>query len=300
MDAFSPIERIGLGPLPVLLLGLLLGLGFLLFLTRRGHLLAALRLTLSQPAFLVPPAMVTAALVLLGMNWRFTSAHENPFGIVGLQLGRGGVWCLLLLALVAAGLAGQIGLLQAQRAGHRPGSRWFLRGVVDHTLTLGLGKIAVAALLYWLSLLRFDGIGRVLVLVPSVLFAPLLGTTARHPRDPARALAACISIASKDLAAVGRVVTAQALFVFGTFALYDHFGHPWGLTPGLLAFSSSALSYNHFPLLLLFGGRLLDFVAIGLTVLASSVFVTAHFLGGSEGYDEVSASAPAAAAPPDR
>jgi hypothetical protein len=201
-----------------------------------------------------------------------------------------------VLLVVAAGLAGQIGLLEAHRAGQRPGSRRFMRGVADHTLTLGLGKIAIAAALSWISRLHPAGIGWVLVLVPSVLLAPLLGTSARHPRDPARAFAACLSIAGKDLAAVGRIVTAQGLFVFGVFELYDLLVHPWGLSPGLLGFSSSALSYNHFPLVLLFDARPLDWVAIGLTVLASSVFVTAHFLGGSEGYGERARGARAAPA----
>lgn len=286
MEGFSPIDRMGLGPLTILLVGTGLGLGLLAYLTRRGRMFEALRLTFSQPAFLVPAAMVTAALVLLMQRGSaFDTLHENPFGAyLAQRYGRALRINWVALLLVAAGLAGQIGLLRAHAAGRAVGSRAFADGVVDHVLTIALGKLAIAGLLYWISMLQPQTLGWVLVLVPSVLLAPLLGTTARHPRDPAAAFAACLSISSRTVAGVGRVVTAQALFLFGVFRLYDLCGHSLELMPSLLGFSSSALSYNHFPLLLLFHGGLLDYVAIGVTVLGSSVFVTAHFLGVTKGY----------------
>lgn len=286
MEGFSPIDRVGAGPVAILVVGTALGLGLLAYLTRRGRMLEALRLTFSQPAFLVPAAMVTAGLVvLLQRGSVFATLHENPFGAhLAQRYGRsqGINWVALLI--VATGIAGQIGLLRAHTAGRAVGSRAFVDGVADHVLTIGLGKLAIAGLLYWISMLQPQSIGWVLVLVPSVLLGPLLGTTARHPRDPAAAFAACLSISSRTIGAVGRIVTAQALFVFGVFRLYDLCGHSLELGPSLLGFSSSALSYNHFPLLLLFHGGVLDYVAIGVTVLGSSVFVTAHFLGATRGY----------------
>ena len=113
---------------------------------------------------------------------------------------------------------------------------------------------------------------------------PLLGTAADFPRQPYAALSAAFTLSTDRVFDVGRVVTAQALFLAGVFLLYREVGPSPGIRPNLLSFSTSTLSYNDFPFLLLVEGHPADLLVTGLAVLGSTVFATAHFLGATKGY----------------
>lgn len=265
-----------------LALSFLVGLWCIGILAGRGRTREALRITFSAPAFLVPAAMASVgcwALLEAGIG----VAHESPFGLeYAKSRGLGTAENLMALALVAAALAGHVGLLAALRSGRPADGQAFARGIRDHFLTFALGKVALFAGIWGLSTMRPSGPLLVLYLVPNLLLAPLPGAAARHPRRPLDALASTLRTTSDHFNGVGNVVFGQILFAVGAFyaacklantkANFDH-----------LAYGASTLGYGFFP----FGGLFrfdLAAVAIALGAVASSVFVTAHFLCAEDGY----------------
>jgi hypothetical protein len=253
-------------------------LALLLFVTTRPKpVRQALRLAVSAPAFLVPAGFATFAVGLLSVFGHGLPLGENPFPVpVASALPAWGA-----LAAVAVALAGQIGLLEAWRAGRRPDAVAFLAGVKRHLLTIGLAKVALAGTGFVLaSIARPSGAGLVLYLLPSLLLAPALGSASQYPQRPLHALRAAVRHALRDTTTVGRIVLCQAAFLTGAWFLLVRCAHI-GVPLELLS-DTSALSYNAFPFAVLPADGLAVTGAVLLSAFASAVFVTAHWLAASD------------------
>ncbi len=263
----------------------------------------ALHLVMSHPAYLVPAAMAVvgiAATTMFGQSLPglhpHTILHENPFSTLSGQLRAGLGWAGL--GIVSVALAGLVGLLEAHVAGDKPSSDAFRAGIRRHTATIFLAKVLLALLVsVVLGWLTRDGGREVLLvvcLVPSLVLAPVLGATARHPNRPAAALRDTFGIVQREMWFVGRLITAEAVFLVGLFVLWGRalaptlpfqpFDEIFGWNPIALGQGASALSFNHFPFVLGTTDRLVSGIAVLAAAFTSTVFVTAHFLGATRGY----------------
>lgn len=268
-----------------------LGLGCILLtwlLTRGALTKSALQSVLRRPAILVPAAMTTAGIWIL-MTWVFDpTLHENPFGLEfarGLGRGRRANW--LVLALVAGGLAGQIGLLEAVERGRRCDGFAMLQGIRNHFATFFLAKVGIAGGA-WLVSAVVPPRDPLLIayVVPSLFLAPVAGTATRHPGRPLPALRDALAMASRDMFAVGWPVLAQTMLLLGIAFLVGRLASS-PIPPELLTFSSSAVSFNHAPFLLVQAPAIAATIATAASVFGSAVFVTVHWEGGHRGYRAV-------------
>lgn len=266
------------------------GLLLLVLVTRSARTKEALKLVSSAPAFLVPAAMVACTVAfsfwLLPEQSDRQQLSENPWGD---QLGHTTPSGWILLIVTALCVAGQIGLLEASAAGRRPNSDAFLKGLKRHAFNMLAGKILISLLTYLIiSWFAPVSIGLVVYMVPSILLAPLLGITSQHPGKPHKALPATFHYIQENMAPVARFVTAQTLFLFGLFffhaqlASYGPLG--WNQSMAMLGQSNSALSYNPYPYAVLPSIPALRVLMVILSAFASTVFISAHWLGVHKGY----------------
>lgn len=258
----------------------------------------ARRLVFGHAALLVPPVMACAALAILHYQGDTVRFFENPFGLAHFQVdGRMVVPCWLAFGIVALTLAGHAGLLEAVRAGRRPGGQDFLDGMVRHGITIAAGKLLLFGAVYGIStLVDIRSLGLLLFLIPSALLAPLPGFASLHPGNPARAIGATLRFAYDHLQRVGFRVTLQTAFLIVMIGVMcQPFAiHRYG--PEMLPLSSSSLSWNTYPFVqipLPDGFVILCALA---AALVSTVFVTAHWLDVVESHEP--ARRPATAANP--
>lgn len=269
-----------------LLIGAILAAGLLLWLGRLDSVRAALRLVLSRPAFLVPTAMTLVATAAIAY---FTDEsgylHENPLAPAFGAPETFGLWpAWLVLAIAGLSIAGHIGLLEAHARGARTDGDAFRAGVRRHGATVLLGKLALCVAV---AVIR-EGLGPrawliIVFALPSLLVAPLVGIASTLPNHPLRALLRSIEYAYANLSRVGRVVTAQIVVLITLVFCHDRIGGYW-LPPESLATSSSTLNVGQFPLT---SGVTTDwaFALLAITgAFSSAVFLTAHWLGVTQGY----------------
>ncbi len=258
-----------------------LTLVLLAFLTRSDRAKEALQLVVSAPGFLVPAAMVAMLVTFLAHQDISANTNENPWGS---PLGPPGFINWILLGITAFAIAGQIGLLEASARGLRPGSDAFIGGIRQHVGTILVGKLLLSLMTYVLLLMFApQGLGNVIYIAPSILLAPLIGMASKHPGRPVRSLKETLSFAQENMSSVARLVTGQALFLFGLFYIHEQVldGHH-SIT--LLGHSNSVLSYNPFPYALMQETPFYTISMVALSAFASTVFVTAHWLGMHKGY----------------
>lgn len=253
----------------------------LVFLSRSGQAREAVRLMVSAPAFLVPSAMIAIFVILLAQQGASANTHENPWGSP-FGLPQPINW--ILLTMTALAIAGQIGLLEASANNLRPGSEAFLGGIRRHAGALLAAKL-LASLMAYLLMAMFapHDLGTVIYITPSILLAPVIGMASRYPGRPFRALRATLSYAQENMSGVARLVTSQALFLFGLFYIHEQvIDGDYSLS--LLGHSNSVLSYNAFPYALMQKLPFCTLSMVALSAFASSVFITAHWLGVRNGY----------------
>jgi hypothetical protein len=155
------------------------------------------------------------------------------------------------------------------------------------------GKILLSLLIYLLmSMFQPSGFGNVVYIAPSILLAPLIGIASLHPGRPHKVLAATFSYIQENMAPVARFVTAQALFVFGLYYIHDQLAGPgsaqyypaWVNSLDLLGHGNSTLSYNPYPYAILTTEPPMRILMVVLSAFASTVFISAHWLGVQKGY----------------
>jgi hypothetical protein len=275
------------------------GIGVVWLFTRTRRMRQALQTTTRTPGLLVP---VFASSMLLGVLWTQPAFRtENPFRDLGARASYGGLEPLLApwvgLAIVAAALAGQIGLLDAVRAGHRATGTALVRGARSHFAAVFLARNGIAlctAFLWGGAVLAPFALP--LLLVPSAVLAPIFGSSAAHPGRPDRALSQAMSTGLRHLFRHGGLALLEIQAVVVLAWLIPEFG--WvsrrvdDFQPGDMmiespyAFGARALveggtvSYDQVPILATGFG-----VAPSLWVLPmalcglflQSVFVTAQF-----------------------
>jgi hypothetical protein len=199
---------------------------------------------------------------------------------------------MLILGLIAVCLAGHVGMLRAAYANRTPTSADFLQGIKDHTFTFILGKLLLCVGVVAISSMIGPRVSvwGILFVVPSLFMAPLIGTAALYPRQPAQAIKAALSQSTGDVHGTGKLVTIQVLMLLGAWIVYGAVqSYPlvpqaWLVKSGtmlqipLLANGASTLSFNTFPMLSMFRGGFGEIVVIGFTVVCSTVFLGCHFL----------------------
>jgi hypothetical protein len=259
----------------------------LIWLATRGHLARrALREVLDHPGILVPAAMVSAAMIGLHRGFGI-GGHENPLAVprsFDFPLFAEGSW--LVFGLVAAAIAGQIGLLEAVARGGRPDAEALVAGVRRHFATIAIAKVLVAVaarvVMGWTHPSEREG-ALIFLLVPSLLLAPVLGIASRHPGRPIRALVETLRLSSRNVFAVGWPLIGQTAVLVGLVALVHSV--PFLGTPvSLFGLNASAISFNHYPFAAEALRHWAGLVATAAAVFASAVFVTAHWLGAGCGY----------------
>ena len=263
-------------------------LALLWLLTRQALLRAALARVLHQPALLVPAAMSGAlglVFALLGMP---EAIAEQPIATAAERLASLPTALIGFLAITVA-LAGQIGLLEALDAGLPVDGHAFARGVRRHAATALLARSVAAALAWalWCAVGPTRGPLLVVWLVPQLFVASSVGIASAYPGRPFGAVLAQARFALAKLGGIGAPVIAQALFLFGlglARARFDALDVP--LSGHALGWSS--LGYNLFPQLRVGESVPAAVVATLASALASTVFVTAHWLGVRHGYGAAS------------
>ncbi len=240
---------------------------------RKGGLREACGLMVSAPAWLVPALFTTLAAAAWATLAR--GVTENPF--VALIAAEAKPWMgedFLVALTMAAGLAGQVGMLEAWRQGRAPGSADFWLGIRRHTLTLWLGKLllgAGTAAVAWAT--WPNSFGALLHLVPNILLGALAGTVALHPCRPLRALVEAVRFGMQRTGEVAHIVTAQCLVLVACHRLASP-GEPIGVVGQQVGMLASSLSHNAGSML----GRVegaVDYVWLVGSVFGSAVAFTA-------------------------
>ncbi len=256
-------------------------------------MLNPLRLTSSAPAFFVPAFMTTTvvgvALAVIDANSR---APWLADGAEGLLLHAG------LCLVVAAGIAGQIGLLEAFRRRERPGPEGFLDGIRRFTMTIFIAKLAITGMMaiwihrhdpwslyydyepYYLAL-RGGSVHAptwLMLILPSLLFAPIVGTAARY-RNPVRALFAALATTIRHPIRVGGIFVLQFALLAGALAILQENLY-WREDPQIVRLAVLAhgptLSFHMFPFVVFLereAGALLCLILVPL----SAIFTTAYW-----------------------
>ncbi|HLU38430.1 MAG TPA: hypothetical protein VK081_03540 [Planctomycetota bacterium] len=179
-------------------------------LAERHSFRRALVATVTTPALLVPAGMMLFGSWLLVEFSPGHRVHENPFGLANAKdLGLSRPINLAAFALATVVLAGHVGLLRAWNANRKPDGYAFFRGIVDHTLTIGLGKLALFGGAWLLSCLRPDRVGNVVYIIPTLLLAPLVCAAAAHPRRPVTALCATLRTSYHRFDVVGGLASGK-------------------------------------------------------------------------------------------
>jgi hypothetical protein len=228
---------------------------------------------LSTPALLVPAALAGVLAFWLEMassrNFRPTQFTDNSWHV-----------SLIVLVTMSVLVAGFIGLLQPLRAGTKPDGRHFVAGMKDHTVTIFLGQMMSLLFLGFVTTNLFtEGAERttfstIFLLAPSLVLAPLLGTTALHPRRPLRAFRAVFERVTWDLHETARLLCGQILISVLTWIAFQ--GREGMQHLHVLARETSVLSFNSFPLTPSSLGnqiQAVDVLHIALTMITSTVFI---------------------------
>ncbi len=218
----------------------------------RGSILGSLGLIFSKPAFLVPATMtativgiIVAATYIAGDNfWLRTDDGPTMATLLGISV------------VISAGIAGLIGLLEAHQAGKQPDSNAFLWGIGDHFFTIFLAKVLLAG---WFAQFRFHPPMHwrpeaMIIMVPAIMLAPVIGTATRYPRRPFQAILASATTAIAHPIATLRVFAAHALLLVAAVEIFDstHAAyHMWSNDQAywLAIVHGSHLSFNLFPFL---------------------------------------------------
>jgi hypothetical protein len=259
-------------------------IALLWLLTRQALHRAALARVLRQPALLVPAAMSGAlglVFALLGMP---EAIAEQPFATAAERLASAPAAWLGFLAITVA-LAGQIGLLEADDVGLPADGHAFASGVRRHTATALLARSVAAALGFalWCAVGPTRDPLLVVWLVPQLFVASSVGIASEYPSRPLAAALAQLRFALAKLGSIGAPVIAHALFLLGlglARARFDALDVP--LAGHALGWSS--LGYNLFPQLRVGDSVPAAVVATLASAVASTVFLTAHWLGVRHGY----------------
>lgn len=283
------------------------GIGTVWLFTRAPSTRAALRRVLAAPGVLVPPFLAT---LVLWVAWSQTGAlpGENPFAappwwsrLEHLGLGPSTSsqiptfllrWAIV--AIVAAALAGQIGLLEATVRGERPSGRAMVRGVRHHfaAVFVARGLLALAVFLLASNLPSAQGIELLpLLLIPGVLLAPVLGATTESPGKPLRAIYDGVALGFRHLFRHGNLALRELLaMVLLAWAVRQVHASPVGMsfradldgTAHSAAFDlihGGTVSYD-LPFLTPFvwdETAWMDLPAMACGLFLQAVFVTAHF-----------------------
>lgn len=252
--------------------------------TSEGRAMAARRRILARPGLLVPAVMGVGGLVLLHVSAGRFGVFDTPPMFVGNGF-RPSLWFdnpmtpyWVGLAIVATTLAGHVGILEGQREGRRPNGYDFLAGIRRHTLTFALGKIVLFAgiqTVFWLAPMR--GPALLLLLVPNVLLAPLVGMATLHPGRPIAALFATVRHGVEHIQTVGFRVTLLTGFVIGALYAASKIVGADPIEPALGKMAST-LSWNPYPWLNATWWSV-PIVILGIgVVFVSTVMLTAQWI----------------------
>ena len=275
---------------PGFVLACLVALVLVPALWRGTRLREAVRLVLSAPAWLVPAAFAVVVMVV----WRCLNLEvvENPW------VANDVAGSLALSVTMAAGLAGQIGLLRAHGEGRVGSSGDFWRGIQDHTLAVLAGKLLLgggtALMLSFLPRGWQHGPLGILYLVPNILLAALVGTAAMRPREVFRPLRLALEVGIRDTGKVAVIVIAHATLVV---ALFELFAVRHGVAAMLGPFASS-LGYGVTPPMWYAPSFAKAVAWLALSAVGSSICITAMVLGVTRGFDAKDAAADARKAAP--
>ena len=257
-------------------------------LTRTAVARMALRWVMREPALLVPAAMAGVTALALAHWTRVDCLTERPwFGPFEGRLGHPGSW--IWFAFGSLALAGQVGLLQAIEVGRRPDGDDFLRGIRQHTATMVLARLAIAAGVASLERLvpHRATPALVVVLLPSLCLVPVVAFAADHPGRPLRALLATLSFTSRRVGAVGGPLLAHALLILGLGAARSSFDD-LRLDFPEIAFLTSGLGFNVGFFAAVADSPWAAPVSSLASLFGTVVFTTAQWIGVRHGYDAAS------------
>ncbi|MEY2982063.1 MAG: hypothetical protein ACO4CT_13570 [Planctomycetota bacterium] len=278
-----------------------IGIGVVWLFTRTRRMRQALQTTTGAPGLLVPVVVSSLILAVLWSEPAFRT--ENPFRNLGTRAFQGGLESILapwlVLIVVAAALAGHVGLLAALRAGHKPTGTALVRGVRSHFLAIFLARAGIALCAAFLFHgADFAPVALPLLLVPSAVLAPVFGSSAAHPGRPDRALARAVSTGLRHLFRHGglALLEIQAVVVLawlaseigsvaqhvdGSQPIDGRFGvsiqSPFDFGARVLV-EGGTVSYDQIPIMGMWvGGMLFALPTVLCGLFLQSVFVTAQF-----------------------
>lgn len=244
-----------------------------------GKKRSAWQLVMSTPALLVPALIV--GLVFFGLPFQVPLVPvENPF-LVRWRPGIDAAWSFAYAGTVAVCIAGFLGLLDAVRQQQKPDGRYFWQGIKDHVLTVMIAKLALFGALIAIhrAPIADDRFKALLMVAPSMLLAPVLGTAAQHPKRPFLALRAALRRSRWDLHHTAKLLVSQILVLFGLWCLFLGDAKSGFRSIHILAEQATVLSFNPFPF---FQGRSALGPEVGwgvrvLSLVVSSVFMVLHY-----------------------
>ena len=254
--------------------------------TRPGAARRALALMVSRPAFLVPAAMsmALAAFLTFGPH-ELRVTGENPFGseLYGeWASARWGLWALVVCVLHGVLVAGQIGLLEAHHTGRPIDSDAFGAGVRQHWRTIVLARLLTFGVACTIAgtIAPTEG-WMVLYVLPSLFFAPIPGLASAYPGRTLFVIARSLRHSYVNLRSVGLCVLAQAAVLVGMTQLVSR----WvAIDPHHAVLNTTTLGYNIYPLIGAPGPGFFVTMATVVATFTSSVFITAHWIGATQGY----------------
>jgi hypothetical protein len=285
----------------------LAGIATVWLFTRAPSTRNAFRRVLDAPGVLVPLFVAT---LLLWVVWHQLGAlpTENPIvrppwwawleDSAGDSLGLVPIPNFLvrwsIVAVVAAALAGQLGLLEATARGERPTGSAMLRGVRSHFAAMIVARSLLAFAVFFIASSLPDTSGVMLVpllLIPGALIAPVLGATTTSPGRPFRAVHDGLTAGFRHLFRHGSLALRELLaMVLLAWTLRQVHATPHGIS-----FSTDLEGTAHNATFdLIHGGTVsydfafltpfvwdeaawLDLPALACGLFLQAVFVTAHF-----------------------
>lgn len=190
---------------------------------------------LNSSGILVPAAMSVGVFLTLRAFGGPASAIGTVFtdDVRPIEIG-----ALVFQAILLAGLTG---LLEARHRRQPLDGLTFSRGVIDHSLTFVLA-VAILAVIHRIAVEpaeRAWGLG-MLLLVPSLMMAPLLAIATRYPRQPITAIREAAQLSLRAPGTCARPVVAMGTFLVVESVLLNRY---------LGVRSDEFIDYVHNPIL---------------------------------------------------
>ncbi|MGE0143399.1 MAG: hypothetical protein AB7T19_08950 [Planctomycetota bacterium] len=268
--------------------------------TRIGPARQSVRWIARYPALLVPTVMVGIAAFSHANFVHFRPLlHEHPLWATLTDYPGSSLETWVWFGIVSGGFAGQIGLLDALKAGRQPDGLAFLAGIRRHFLSVSVARLALIAgtlvLGRWANLPHAQPLAAAVLLLPNVLLAPAFGMASRYPGQPIRTLHQSLAFSGgRQLSSICALVVAQAILIFGlAYArwTFDSFsmmsmGDPVGQT----ALASSVLGFNVMPHGYVTDSPPAAVLATLASMVGSAIFTIAHWLGVNYGYESAMGS----------